>query len=306
MSGWANPAYAMLRIRMIEEEIARRYPEGKMRCPVHLSIGQEAPAVAIGLALNKNDLMVSTHRGHAHYLAKGGSLRGLLCELYGKVDGCSRGQGGSMHLVDRSVGFMGSTSIVGGTIPIGVGLAFAKKIKGESGCVVVCIGDAAVEEGVFHEAANFASLHKLPVIFFVENNLYSCFTHISERQPIRKTFHVAQAHGLKYLRIDRDAGDFLFSATQTVASLARFEPWFLEVETYRHREHCGPSPDDHLGYRDPDEVSEWLAADPIKKITVSERQVDHIKQEIANEFLYAELAPYPEQSELGAFLYANT
>src|SRR3990167_158930 len=128
----------MLRIRRIEQEISKRYPEQQMRCPVHLSIGQEAAAVGLCALLGADDQMVSTHRGHAHYLAKGGSLRGLLCELYGKADGCSRGQGGSMHLVDRNCGFTGSTSIVGGTVPVGVGLAFAKKINKQAGLVVVC------------------------------------------------------------------------------------------------------------------------------------------------------------------------
>src|SRR5450631_1597140 len=117
--------FRMLRIRRVEEEIAKRYGQQQMRCPVHLSIGQEGAAVGVATCLQPNDFMVSTHRAHAHYLAKGGRLTGLICELYGKADGCAKGQGGSMHLVDWSAGFAASTSIVGGTIPVGVVLAFA-------------------------------------------------------------------------------------------------------------------------------------------------------------------------------------
>src|SRR3990167_9152776 len=148
--------YRAMRIRMVEEEISRRYGEKKMRCPVHLSIGQELNASTVCQYLTKDDQMVSTHRGHAHYLAKGGSLEKFIAELYGKTTGCSGGLGGSMHLCDRSVGFLGSTSIVGGTIPIGVGLAFSNKLQRKENIVVVCMGDAAIEEGIFWESWNFA------------------------------------------------------------------------------------------------------------------------------------------------------
>jgi len=121
--------FQMKRIRFVEEEIARRYSEGEMRCPTHLSIGQEAVAAAVGLALGQKDLAVSGHRAHAHYLGKGGDLKAMIAEIYGKSTGCSHGKGGSMHLIDESVGFMGSTAIVGGTVPVGVGLAYGIKIK---------------------------------------------------------------------------------------------------------------------------------------------------------------------------------
>lgn len=301
--------YQMLRIRRIEEEIARRYPQQKMRCPVHLSIGQEACAVGMCSALDNDDFMVSTHRGHAHYLAKGGSLRGLICELYGKADGCSRGQGGSMHLVDRDVGFCGSTSIVGGTIPVGVGLAFAKKLKKESGCVVVCIGDAAIEEGVFHESANFASLHKLPVIFLLENNFYSCYTHLRERQPDRPLFHVAQAHGLGFLHLNTTIVTEIAHKAKGVVAIAKQDgPQLFVIDTYRFLEHCGPNNDDDLGYRDLAETKKWYELDPLircSKKYVAASQVMAIRNEIAAEFAYAEAAPFPEQSELGRYLYAK-
>ena len=306
----------IFRIRKIEEAIANEYPRQQMRCPTHLSIGQEASSVGICSLLVDGDLMVSTHRGHAHYLAKGGSLRGLLCELHGKGDGCGRGQAGSMHLIDRSVGFCGSTSIVGGTIPIGVGLAFAKKLRREGGIVVVCIGDAAIEEGVFHESANFASLHNLPVAFVCENNLYSCYTHIRDRQPNRGMQNIALAHDMSYYSCD---GNDAFAITKHINfSKPRngYGPIFIELETYRYHRHCGPEPDDHLNYRDENELKYWLERDPLG---VTAKQLheasewngitDHflkIEDEIQFEMEYARTAKYPEQWELGAYEYKIT
>lgn len=225
----------MLRIRMIEEAIAKRYPEGKMRTPVHLSIGQEAAAVGVCDALDKSDLVVSTHRSHAHYLAKGGDLNAFIAELHGKATGCSGGFGGSMHLVDRDCGFRGSTSIVGGTIPVGVGMAFAKKYKNEPGIVAIFHGDAAVEEGVWHESVNFAVLHKLPVVFVCENNGYSCYTPLRHRQP-RDTFSaLALAHGLYYF----DCTYNPYEISKKMGQAKDLAPSFLEIHCARWYEHCG-------------------------------------------------------------------
>lgn len=263
--------YKMLRIRLTEEEIASRYKEQEMRCPVHLSIGQEACAVGIAALLGKDDFMVSTHRGHAHYLAGGGSVVGLIGELYGKEIGCSRGMGGSMHLCDLDNNFFGSTSIVGGTIPVGVGLAFSKMIKNEPGAVVVCIGDAAIEQGVFHESANFAALHHLPVIFVCENNLYSCYTHIKNRQPQRPLFHVARGHALKYGQADgNDVLDIIDRLRWRFDSVRQGRgPLFVELHTYRTLEHCGPNNDDILDYRTKDELAHWKSKDPLPILKAS-------------------------------------
>lgn len=307
---------AMLRIRMIEEAIAIRYKEQQMRCPVHLSIGQEAAAVGVAENLRAEDQVVSTHRGHAHYLAKGGSLHGLLCELYGKVEGCGRGQGGSMHLVDRSVGFAGSTSIVGGTIPVGVGLAFAKKFRRLPGIVAVCIGDAAVEEGVFHESANFASLHNLPVVFVLENNLYSCYTHLKHRQPPRDFGAIAICHNLLFVESNGNRIDEVVESSKKAVAAARgFTPSMLVLNTYRHLEHCGPNNDDHLGYRHTDEIKFWLKNDPVllalnKLEMASERDwAKEVEKEIGREIMAAfdsaTKAPFPDQTELGKFEYAH-
>ena len=160
----------LLFIRRIEERIADEYAKQNMRCPTHLSIGQELPAVAMCNALTHNDFAVSTHRGHAHYLAKGGNPTAFIAELYGKKTGCSGGYGGSMHLVDENVGFMGSTAIVGNTIPVAVGVALSQKIRNSESICCVFFGDGAVEEGVFYEAANFAALKKLPILLLPSLN----------------------------------------------------------------------------------------------------------------------------------------
>lgn len=296
----------VLRIRMIEEEIGRRYKEQEMRCPVHLSIGQEACAVGVAKALTHSDLMVSTHRSHAHYLAKGGDLARMLCELYGKAYGCSRGQGGSMHLTDWSVGFVGSTSIVGGTIPVGVGLAFAMKQRKEKNIAVVCLGDAAVEEGVFHESANFASLHKLPVLFVIENNEYSCYTHLRERQPRRLLSKLAFAHNLKYKRIKGAGAKSVYRFTKDIVDQIRLGsgPWVLELETHRLVEHCGPNNDDELGYKTKATIDRGIRNDPISRCSFLPEERESIDKEIELAFQFAKAAAFPDASELGKYTYA--
>ena len=186
----------MYRIRSVEEEISKRYSEGKMRCPTHLSIGQEAIAAASGLALKKNDLSISYHRSHAHFLAKGGNPKKLFAELHGFKEGCSKGIGGSMHLIDLKNNFYGSTAIVSNSIPIGAGLAYSIKLAKKKNLVCIYIGDAAIEEGTFFESINFCVLKKLPVIFICENNFFSVYTHIKNRQPSnRKIYKLAKAIG---------------------------------------------------------------------------------------------------------------
>jgi len=155
----------MLRIRIVEETISKKYPEGKMRCPVHLSIGQEAPPVGICANLTASDQIVSAHRSHAHYLAKGGGLKPMLAELYGKKTGCAKGVGGSMHLIAPEMGMVAAVPIVGSSVPIAVGLAWGNKLSKNGKVVAVFFGDGAIEEGSFHESLNFAALHSLPILF---------------------------------------------------------------------------------------------------------------------------------------------
>ncbi|MBS3113786.1 thiamine pyrophosphate-dependent dehydrogenase E1 component subunit alpha [Candidatus Woesearchaeota archaeon] len=258
----------MVLIRKFEEKIIELYSEQEMRCPVHLCIGHEAIPAGVCENLNKGDVVFSNHRSHGHYIAKGGDIKRMLAEIYGKVTGCSKGRGGSMHLIDLSANFLASTPIVGGTIPLAAGAALASKMQNKSNVSVAFFGDAAVEEGTLHETLNFASLHKLPVLFVCENNLYSTQTHINERQPAREIVKVAEGHGIKAFRGDgNNAIEVYETAKNAIEHIKSGNgPVFLEFLTYRFREHCGPNEDVSLGYRTKEEILEWTKKDPIKKL----------------------------------------
>lgn len=256
----------MYLIRQTEEAIADRYPEGQMRCPTHLSIGQESVPAILSSLLNDNDYAISTHRGHAHYLGKGGNLNAMIAEIYGKGSGCSAGKGGSMHLIDLSVNFMGTSAIVGNSIPIGVGFGLSIQLAKSDQISVVFIGDGAVEEGVFYEAANFAVVRNLRVLFVCENNQYSVYSPINCRQPRdRKIVDLASAIGLKSFETNgydlRQCSEILEHAVQTVRG--GNGPTFVEAHTYRYREHCGPNYDNDIGYRTNAEYEEWRSKDPL-------------------------------------------
>lgn len=312
--------YAMKRIRAVEEAIAARYSEQKMRCPTHLSIGQEAVAAAVGAVLRHDDYAVSGHRAHAHYLGKGGDLRAMIAEIYGKVTGCAHGRGGSMHLIDESIGFMGSTAIVGGTVPVGVGLAYAVKLAKTDRVSCVFLGDAVAEAGVFYESLNFAALKHLPVLFVCENNLYSVYSPMSVRQPEGRAIHaIAEAIGVPAAHGDGNDVSAVHALTQNaVASIrAGKGPRFLEFATYRWREHCGPLYDNDLGYRTEAEFLEWRAKDPVASYvrallaegTLSQADVSaidsKIEAEIADAFAFAEASPFPEAATAYTELYAS-
>jgi len=315
-----NLFYQMLRIRMIEEAIAENYSKQKMRTPVHLSIGQEAAAVASGASLRKTDYAVSSHRAHAHYFAKGGNLNAMIAELHGKVTGCCRGRGGSMHLIDQSVGFMGSTAIVGNTIPIGVGLGLSIQLSGDDRVCCIYLGDGAVEEGVFYESLNFAVLKKLPILFVCENNLYSVYTPLHKRQPIGRKI----ADFVKAIGADTDCVEDGYNVLACYESLEKMTdkvragsgPGFVEIYTYRYREHCGPNYDNDIGYRSIAEYESWRKRDSIETFqndltqenVLTESQIEKMKMDIAAEiaraFEYAENSPFPDQHEAVTGEYA--
>lgn len=302
----------MKRIRAYEEGIAAHYAENKMRCPTHLSVGQECVPGVLSQILDKKDLAVSTHRGHAHYLGKGGSGPKMLAEIYGKATGCSAGKGGSMHLVDLSVGFKGSTAIVGNTIPVGVGIGLALKLNKSDRISVIYLGDAAVEEGAFYEAANFAALKELPVLFVCENNFYSVYSHISVRQPKgRQIYEMVGGMGIRSLLGDGNDADKTFQLlNDEVARMRKTSlPCFVELITYRWREHCGPNYDNHIGYRTEAEFLDWKKKDPIslyeqkllaEKVLSPQQIADidrDVEQEIKSAFAFAESSPFPQESE---------
>jgi pyruvate dehydrogenase E1 component alpha subunit len=310
--------FQMRRIRHVEQEIARRYGEGKMRCPTHLSIGQEAVSAAVGLALRVTDLAVSGHRAHAHYLCKGGSQPAKLAEIYGRIDGCSRGKGGSMHLIDESVGFMGSTAIVAGTIPVGVGLAYGMKCKQADQVSCVFHGDAAVEAGVFFESVNFAVVKKLPVLFLCENNLYSVYSPLSVRQPEdRSIAKMAEGLGMKTgTGNGNDVAEVYAKTSEALAAIrAGGGPQLLEFSTYRWLEHCGPNYDNDIGYRTEAEYLSWRAKEPVASFEsamlaqgiisaaeIAEMDSD-IEQEVKAAFDFAEASPFPPAADAYTDLY---
>jgi TPP-dependent pyruvate/acetoin dehydrogenase alpha subunit len=309
---------SMLRIRRIEEALADRYAEQEMRCPMHLCIGQEAIAVGVCAALSGHDVVFGNHRAHGHYLARGGNLKAMIAELYGRVTGCCGGRGGSMHLIDLGVGFMGATPIVGGTVPLAVGSAWAAALTGEPRVSVVFFGDGCFEEGVVHESLNFAALHKLPVVFVCENNEFSVYTRLTERQPDRPIYRVAEAHGVAAYAGDGNDVEAVLSIAQAAVAKARQGegPQFIELKTYRWREHCGPSFDDDLNYRSQPEIESGLKDCPIAKFltrlkqrhVASSSEVDRfeaeIRQEIKEAFQFALASAKPSSKAAEERLYA--
>jgi len=304
----------MLRIRMIEESIAHRYKEQNMRCPVHLSIGQEAAAVGVCHSLMNSDWVFSGHRNHAHYLATGGCLNKMIAELHGKDNGCTAGIGGSMHLTDIDNGFIGATPIVGSTVPIAVGAALSNSMRKQSGVVVIFFGDGAMETGVLHESMNFASLRHLPVIFVCENNYYSVYSPIEVRQPPCTSYcQMAASNGIKTALVsDNDVETISKATSEAIDSIRNGKgPFFLEIETYRFREHCGPNYDDDLGYRPQSEISDWCEKDSITRIKdeIPEDLIVKWKSEINSEidkaFQFAESGGFLNSDELENKVYSN-
>lgn len=309
----------ILRVRMVEERLRDLYPEAEMRCPTHFSIGQEAVAVGVCSQLERDEVVTSAHRSHAHYLAKGGDLKSMIAELYGKRTGCASGKGGSMHLIDQAVGFVGAVPIVGSTIAIGTGVAFASVLRGVPKIAVIFFGDAAVETGVFHESMNFAVLHKLPVVMICENNLYSVLSPLSVRQPGgRPISALADGHGIANWRGDGNDLDVVYKLGSKALAHARAGngPAFLEFETYRWFEHCGPLDDEQLGYRPAGELEAWKARDPVSQYAerlksreiLDETKISIMRTEISDEIdeavRFAKASPFPSRDELATHLFA--
>ena len=311
---------SMLRIRRIEEEIERRYHQDQMKTPIHLVIGQEATAVGCCAALTPSDLVYTSHRTHGAYLAKGGDLKAMLCEMHCRVNGCAGSRGGSMHLIDKRVGMAGTSAIVGGAVPIAVGAALAAQMKGEHRVVVVFIGDATTEEGVCSESLNFAALKQVPVVFFCENNFYSVQSPLATRQPPTRVIHKwAAAHEVASAEIDGTNVLAVQDAVQTAVARARSGggPSFVEARVYRFRAHGGSGDDTRTGYRDETEPAAWQPFDPIAMFGeyLTSRQAldaagiaameEEIRGEIANAFDFALASPNPAESDLYSHVYAE-
>ena len=300
----------MLLLRLAEEKVAELYPQQQMRCPVHLYIGQEAMASGVCAHLRPRDYVFGSHRSHGCYLAQGGSLKAMFAELYGKRAGCAGGRGGSMHMIDEAVGFMGTSSIVGGTIPMSVGAAWSASLRGTDALGVCFFGEAAVEEGVFSESLNFAALKRLPVLFVCENNLYATNTPLGDRQPagaeIRRR---GEPFGVPGVRVDGNDVLAVHAAAGEAVARARKGggPTILEGMTYRWKAHVGPDGDAHLGYRSQAEIDAWMARCPIRALEGPLRAAggkpEEIRSGVAREVeeavAFAQSAPLPDPAELG-------
>ena len=311
-----NLYFAMLRIRKVQKRIADIYPRvpRRIQCPVHLYIGHEAIAVGVCANLFPDDYVFSYYRGHGHYLAKGGDLRMLFAELYGKRTGCSGGRGGSMHLVDIKRGFMGTSAIVGGSIPIAVGAALAFKMRKESRIVVSFFGDGACEEGVWHESMNFAALQALPIVFVCENNFYAVKSRLAARQPKDNIYKRAQYFGMPGIRVNGNSVLEVFRASLKAAERARRGdgPTLIEARTYRWRQHVENTffNADILDGRSKEEFATWIKRCPVKTcesillrrglitksgIAIMARKID---KEINKAIRFAEESSFPDSCNL--------
>ncbi len=309
--------YYLVKIRRFEEKIIELYPQQEMRCPVHLYIGQEAIAVGFCANLKKEDYVFSNHRNHGHLIAKGVDLKPMFAELYGKITGCSKGKGGSMHMVFPERSIMGTSSIVGGGIPIAVGTALASKMNRDERVVVVFFGDGAVDEGVFYESLNFASLKKLPIVFVCENNFYATNSPQENRQVNPDIYKIADfflmpgvcVDGNDVLEIYKIAKEFIDRAKHGSG------PSLIEARTYRWKTHVGPETDIEKGFRDEKEVAEWVNKCPLKKFEehvlrnnlLEKKDLQEVGKKIEKEVQealdFALTSRYPEEEDLYKDVY---
>jgi pyruvate dehydrogenase E1 component alpha subunit len=301
----------LARIRRVEEELARIYPTDQIKSPIHLAIGQESISVGVCDVLRPDDVAGGTYRSHGVYLAKGGNLKAMVAELFGKVTGCARGKGGSMHLIAPEVHMIGSSAVVGTGIPLAAGHALALKRERRDRVVATFFGDGATEEGCFYETLNFAALHRLPLLLVCENNGLAIHEPLDKRWATPDLCARVRAFGVPAQRIE--SGDVLEIRAAAAAALDRIRagggPELLECLTYRWREHVGPNEDFDQGYRDRAELAAWQAHDSLAALGATlppERRgkIDAaIETEIAEALDFAAASPFPAADELGRHVH---
>jgi acetoin:2,6-dichlorophenolindophenol oxidoreductase subunit alpha len=310
---------SMQRIRRFEEVIADCAAAKEFKGPTHLYIGQEAVAVGVCQALSRDDYVFGGHRSHGHYLAKGGNMRRLAAEIFGRETGCSKGRGGSMHLTAPEVGLLGTSALVGGGMGPGVGTALASVLQRNDRATAIFFGDGAIEEGIFHESLNYAALNKLPVLFICENNLYASHLPLVARQPQPELFRHAAPYGIPGIRID--GNDVVGMYETSVAALSRARrregPTMLECLTYRWRGHVGPSFDLEHNIRTQKELDSWIARDPVTRLadlmessggfSPSQRgEIDAaVEDEVRDALSFARESPFPVVGDLLEHVYKN-
>lgn len=308
----------MLRARLFEEKIVAVYGEQEMKTPVHLYIGQEAVAAGVSQNLKPEDYVFSTHRNHGHYLCKGADLKPIVAELYGRASGCAKGKGGSMHFVDTDKNCMGTSAIVGGSIPLGAGAALAIKMKGEKRLSVAYFGDGASDEGVLQETMNFAALKKLPVLFVCENNYYATNSHQSARHAEGVISKRAPGFGIPSALADGNDPEAVYEAAEKAVAHIRAGngPYFLEFPTYRWKGHVGPDCDYEKGCRPKEEFLEWQKKCPVENYSkklcaegvLTDALLDAIKDEINSEieaaWSFAKASPPADAGDLYTDVYS--
>src|SRR2546422_7617691 len=308
--------YQMLLIRRFEEKSAESYSMGKIGGFCHLYIGQEAVAVGSISAIRKDDYLLTSYRDHGHALAKGMSPESVMAELYGKAGGCSKGKGGSMHMFGKEVNFLGGHGIVGGQIPLATGVAFATKYKGTDQVTLCFFGEAAVNQGAFHESLNMAQLWKLPCIYICENNQYGMGTSLKRAMSSQDISQKASAYEIASEFVDGMDVLAVREATLRAVERARKEylPTLLEVRTYRF---MGHSMSDPGNYRTRAEIERYQERDPIKLFAASLKeqgvlsdtefqQIEaEVKEQVEQAVLFAEQSPLPAPEELFIDVYAN-
>jgi pyruvate dehydrogenase E1 component alpha subunit len=309
----------MLVIRNFEEAVINLFARAVTRGPTHLYIGEEATAVGVCMNLEEDDFITSTHRGHGHCLAKGGDPVLMFAELFGKREGYCKGKGGSMHIASLDHGILGAMGIVGSGIPIAVGAALSSKLR-RSGQVVVCFfGDGASNQGTFHEGLNFAGLHKLPIVFVCENNLYGISVSQQRHQAISDISDRAAGYGMPGVKLDGNDVIAVYNQAKKSITQARDGkgPTLLECKTYRQRGHYEGDPEQGIRYRAKSEIQEWIVKCPIetfkkklskqkvaKKAEVEKIEAD-VKKEIEEAIDRAMGYDWPEVSEIYSDVFSN-
>lgn len=305
---------SMLLMRKFEEKAGQLYGQQKIKGFCHLYIGQEACAAGSVSALQKGDKYITAYRDHAHPLALGTSPNAIMAELYGKATGVSKGKGGSMHMFDKEVGFVGGHGIVGGQVPLGAGLAFAEKYNKTGNLCICYMGDGAVRQGAFHEALNMAMLWKLPVIFVIENNGYAMGTSVKRSSNVTELYTLGEAFDMPSEPVDGMNVEEIHRAVARAAERARTGegPTLLEFRTYRYKGH---SMSDPQKYRTKDEVEGYKQRDPVEvarmklldKKFATEKEIEAIDQKVAAQVeesvKFAEESPYPEPAEAFTEVY---
>ncbi len=308
--------HSMLRIRLVEERIADEYHKDEMKTPIHLCIGEEAAASGVCLALDEKDYVNTNHRGHGHYLAKGGDLNKMIAELYCRTTGCSHARGGSMHLIDKEVGLTGSSSIVAGAIPLATGSALSIKMQKKGIVSTVFFGDAGAEEGSLFESMNFAELKKLPLLYVCVNNFYAVCSPITSRNTGDISKRAASFNIPSYI-LDGTNVEEIYQATKEAIDHIQkgLGPVFFEIRTYRWKAHGGAKEDYDRGYRSQEEFESWQTEDPIEKYVhqlkksnlLTDETIEASKQSVLNEidtaFKFAQNSPFPSSEDLLKYVY---